>query len=181
MVWKVGCKPISNSIKSRFDNFRSSPYTVGRHWFPVIACKRAIVILDIAKTPIEIREGCPLFPSVGNSADGRQGAVFHSYLDAACAIGSRWRGLDMGGREYRAGDQQHCKHAERYFHGRSLQELNLTFSTSLTLIRVSGDPLEPQLCQHCSQARMLPASSWLAPATGQCTTWVHRYPRKCFG
>src|SRR6267143_1595940 len=25
MVWKVGCKPISNSIKSRFDNFRSSP------------------------------------------------------------------------------------------------------------------------------------------------------------
>src|SRR5439155_11730173 len=25
MAWKVGCKPISNSIKSRFDNFRSSP------------------------------------------------------------------------------------------------------------------------------------------------------------
>jgi len=114
--------------------------TVGRHWFPVIACKGAIVILDIAKTPIEIREGCPLFPSVGNSADGRQGAVFHSYLDAACAIGSRWRGLGMGGREHRAGDQQHCKHAERYFHGRSLQELNLTFSTSSTLDQGSCGP-----------------------------------------
>jgi hypothetical protein len=114
--------------------------TVGRHWFPVIACKRAIVILDIAKTPIEIREGCPLFPSVGISADGRQGAVFHSYLDAVCAVGSRWRGLGMGGREYRARDQQHCKHAERYFHGRSLQELNLTLSTSLTLDQGSCGP-----------------------------------------
>jgi hypothetical protein len=61
--------------------------TVGHHWLPVIACKRAIVIPDIADTPIEIRERCPLFPSVGNPADGRQGAVFHSYVNAACAIG----------------------------------------------------------------------------------------------
>jgi hypothetical protein len=32
-------------------------------------CKRAIVIPDIAETPIDIDEGCPLFPSVGHTAD----------------------------------------------------------------------------------------------------------------
>src|SRR6266436_5324533 len=28
MVFKLGCKPISNSIKSRFDNFRTGPYMI---------------------------------------------------------------------------------------------------------------------------------------------------------
>jgi hypothetical protein len=44
------------------------------------ACKRPIVIPDIADAPIDIREGCRLFPSVGNTADSRQGAVLHSSL-----------------------------------------------------------------------------------------------------
>jgi hypothetical protein len=88
----------------------------------VIARKRAIVIPDIADATIDIREGCPLFLSVGNTADGRQGAVFYSYVGTACAIGSGWRGLGMGGlREYRTGDQEHCKHTEKDFHGRSLR------------------------------------------------------------
>ena len=30
MVWKDGCKPISNSIKSRFDNLRTGPKGDGR-------------------------------------------------------------------------------------------------------------------------------------------------------
>jgi hypothetical protein len=33
----------------------------------------------IADAPIDIGEGCPLFPSVGNTAEGCQGAVFYSY------------------------------------------------------------------------------------------------------
>jgi hypothetical protein len=70
--------------------------TVRRHWAPVTTRKRAIVIPDIADAPIDIREGCPLFPSMGNTADGRQGAVFHSRVGAACAIGSLWRRLGMG-------------------------------------------------------------------------------------
>jgi hypothetical protein len=44
--------------------------TVRRHGLPVTACKRAIVVPDIADAPIDIGEGCPLFPSIGNTADG---------------------------------------------------------------------------------------------------------------
>src|SRR6516164_1642991 len=32
MVWKDGCKPISNSIKSRFDNLRTSTKWVYLNW-----------------------------------------------------------------------------------------------------------------------------------------------------
>jgi hypothetical protein len=35
------------------------------------AFQRAIVIPDIADAPIDVREGCPLFPSVGDTADRR--------------------------------------------------------------------------------------------------------------
>ena len=48
--------------------------SVRRHWPPMTACKRAIVC-RIADAPIDIREGCPLFPSVGKTAHS---AVFHS-------------------------------------------------------------------------------------------------------
>ena len=92
--------------------------SVRRHWLSVSACKRAIVIPDIADAPIDIGEGCRLFPSVGNTADGCQGAVFHSYVGAACAIGSLRHRLGMGElQEHRAGDQEHCKRTERDFHG----------------------------------------------------------------
>ena len=92
--------------------------TVRRNRLPVTACKRAIVIPDISDAPINIGEGCPLFPSVGNKADGRQSAVFHSYVGAACAIGSLRHRLGMGElQEHGAGDQEHCKRTERDFHG----------------------------------------------------------------
>jgi hypothetical protein len=42
-----------------------------RHWLPVIAREHAIVIAYVADAPIDICEGCPLFPSVGNTADRR--------------------------------------------------------------------------------------------------------------
>jgi hypothetical protein len=96
--------------------------TVRRHWLPVTTRKRAIVIPDITDAPIDIREGCPLFPSIGNTADGRQGAVFHSHIGAACAIGSLWRRLGMAGlQEQRAGDQERCKRTERDVHDRSFR------------------------------------------------------------
>jgi hypothetical protein len=80
---------------------------VRQHWLPMTACKRAILIPDIADAPIGIREGCRLFPSVGDSADGGQGAVLYSYVGAACAIGSLWRRLGMGGlQKHRAGNQE---------------------------------------------------------------------------
>jgi hypothetical protein len=94
--------------------------TVRRHRLPVIARERPIVIPDIADAPIDIRERCPLFPSVGYTADSRQGAVFHSYVGAAAAIGSLWRRFGMGGlHEHRAGDQERRKRTEKDFHGRS--------------------------------------------------------------
>ena len=62
--------------------------TVRRHRLPVIARERPIVIPDIADAPIDIRERCPLFPAVGNSADGRQRAVFHSYIGCSLRDGS---------------------------------------------------------------------------------------------
>jgi hypothetical protein len=69
--------------------------TVRRHRLAVIACQRAIVVPDIADAPINVGEA--LFPSVGNTANGRQCAVFHSYVGAACAIGSLRHRLGMGG------------------------------------------------------------------------------------
>jgi hypothetical protein len=92
--------------------------TVRRHRLPVTACKRAIVIPDIANASIDIGERCPLFPSVGNTADGRQRAVFHSYVGAACTIGSLRHRLGMAGlQEHRADNQERCKRTERDFHG----------------------------------------------------------------
>ena len=89
-----------------------------RHRLPVATCKRTIVIPDIADAPIDIGEGCPLFPSVGNTADGRQCAVLHSYVGAACAIGSLRHRLGMGGlQKHRGGDQDRCKRTKRDFHG----------------------------------------------------------------
>jgi hypothetical protein len=38
----------------------------GRHRLPVTT----IIIPDIADAPIDVGEGCPLFPSVGNTPDG---------------------------------------------------------------------------------------------------------------
>jgi hypothetical protein len=79
-----------------------------------------MVIPDIADAPIDIRQGCPLFPSVGNTADSRQGAVFDSYIGAATAIRSLWRRLGMSGlQEYRGGDQERCNRTDRdlQFHG----------------------------------------------------------------
>ena len=95
--------------------------TVRRHWLPVTACKRAIVIPDIADAPIDIREGCPLFPSVGKTAHS---AVFHSCVGAATAIRSLWRRLGTGGlHEHRASDQERCKRTDGdfCFHGRSFR------------------------------------------------------------
>src|SRR5467141_3350664 len=95
--------------------------TVRRHWLPVTACKRAIVIPDIAVAPIDIRAGCPLFPSVGKTAHS---AVFHSCVGAATAIRSLWLRLGMGGlQEHRAGDQERCKRTDGdfCFHGRSFR------------------------------------------------------------
>jgi hypothetical protein len=93
---------------------------VRRHWLPVTACKRAIVIPYIADAPIDIREGCPLFPSVGKTA---LSAVFHSCVGAATAIRSLWLRLGMGGlQEHRAGDQERCKRTDR---GCSLTVSNL--------------------------------------------------------
>ena len=60
----------------------STILTVPRHRLPMLARKRAIVIPDIADASIDIREGRPLFPSVRDTADSRQGAVFHSYVGA---------------------------------------------------------------------------------------------------
>jgi hypothetical protein len=97
----------------------------------VTACKRAIVIPDIADAPIDIREGCPLFPSVGNTADSRQGAVLHSCVGAATAIRSFWRRLGIGKlQEARGGDQERCKRADRdfHFHGRSFRGVDMTFN-----------------------------------------------------
>ena len=83
---------------------------VRRHRLPVTACKRAIVIRNIADAPIDIGEGCPLFASVGNTADGCQHTVFHSYVGAACTIGSLRHRLGIGGlQKHRAGDQECCK------------------------------------------------------------------------
>jgi hypothetical protein len=88
------------------------------------ACKRPIVIPDIADAPIDIREGCPLFPSVGNTADSRQGAVLHSDLGAATAIRSLWRRLGIGRlHEHRPGDQEHCKRTEKDFHALSFRDV----------------------------------------------------------
>jgi hypothetical protein len=98
----------------------------------VIALKRAIVIPDIADAPIEIRERCPLFPSVGNAADSRQSAVFHSYVGAASEVGSFWRRLGMRGpREHRADDQERCERTDRdfHFHGRSFRGVDMTFNS----------------------------------------------------
>jgi hypothetical protein len=104
--------------------------TVRRHWLSVTASKRAIVIPDIADAPIDIREGCFLFPPVGNTADGRQGAVFHSCVGAALAIGSLWRRLGMGRlQEHIADDEERCKRTDRKFHRRSFQSVKLTPST----------------------------------------------------
>src|SRR5467141_1854791 len=86
---------------------------VRRHWLPVTACKRAVVIPYIADAPIDIREGCPLFPSVGKTADS---AVFHSCVGAATAIRSLWLRLGTGGlQEHRAGDQEHRKRSLKDF------------------------------------------------------------------
>ena len=87
---------------------------VRRRRLPVAAGKRAILIPDIADAPIDIGEGGPLFPAVGNAADGGQGAVFHSHVGAACAIGSLRRRLGMSGLQaHGAGDQERCKRNER--------------------------------------------------------------------
>jgi hypothetical protein len=122
---------VGRSHGNRFCQERTSPWirlrvknallpailTVRRHRLPVTTCKRAIVVRDIADTPIDISEGCTLFPTAGNTADGRQGAVFHSYVGAACTIGSLRHRLGMGGlQEHRAGDQERCKRTERDFH-----------------------------------------------------------------
>jgi hypothetical protein len=97
----------------------------------VTTCERAIVIPDIADAPIDIGEGTPLFPSVGNTADGCQGAVFHSYVGAACTIGSLRHRLGMGGlQEHRAGDQERCKRTEKDFHVAPSAMFKLSFSTS---------------------------------------------------
>jgi len=122
---------VGRSHGNRFCQERTSPWirlrvknallpailTVRRHRLPVTTCKRAIVVRDIADTPIDISEGCTLFPTAGNTADGGQGTVFHSYVGAACTIGSLRHRLGMGGlEEHRAGDQERCKRAERDFH-----------------------------------------------------------------
>jgi hypothetical protein len=99
-------------------SFLPAILTVRRHRLPVTTCEPAIVIPDIADAPIDIGEGCPLFSSVGHTADGCQGAVFHSYFGAACTIGSLRHRLGMGGLQERgAGDQERCKRTERDFHG----------------------------------------------------------------
>jgi hypothetical protein len=90
---------------------------VRRHRLSVTTFKRAIVIPDIADASIDIGEGCPLFPSVGNTADGCEGPVFHSYVGAACAIGALRHRLGMGVlREHRAGDQEQKKRTKSNFH-----------------------------------------------------------------
>jgi hypothetical protein len=89
---------------------------VRRHRLSVTTFKRAIVIPDIADASIDIGEGCPLFPSVGNTADGCEGPVFHSYVGAACAIGALRHRLGMGVlREHRAGDQEQKKRTKSNF------------------------------------------------------------------
>jgi hypothetical protein len=106
--------------------------TVRRHWLAVTARKRTIVIPDIANATIDIREGCSLFPSVGNTADSRQGAVFDSYVGAATAISSLWRRLGMGElQEHKGGDQERCKGTDRdfHFHGRSFRGVDMTFNS----------------------------------------------------
>jgi hypothetical protein len=100
----------------------------------VTAGERAIVIRDIADAPIDIREGCPLFPPVGNAADSRQGAVCDSYVGAATAIRSLWCRLGMGElREHRGGDQERCKRTDRdiHFHGRSFRGVDKTVNSSI--------------------------------------------------
>jgi hypothetical protein len=83
----------------------------------MIAPKRAIVIADIADASIYIREGCPLFPSVGNTANSGQGAVYHSYVGAAAAVGSRWRRLGMRElQRHRASDQERGNRTDKDFH-----------------------------------------------------------------
>jgi hypothetical protein len=110
----------ARSEQRRVDNaLLPAILTVRRHRLPVTTCKRAIVVPDIADTPIDISEGCTLFPTVGNTADSRQGAVFHSNVGAACTIGSLRHRLGLGGlQEHRAGDQERCKRTEGDFHGR---------------------------------------------------------------
>jgi hypothetical protein len=66
--------------------FLAAILSVRRHWLSVSACKRAIVIPDIADAPIDVRQRCRLFPSVGDTADGCQSTVSHSHVGAACAI-----------------------------------------------------------------------------------------------
>src|SRR5580704_2680367 len=103
--------------------------SVRRHWLPMTACKRAIVC-RIADAPIDIREGCPLFPSVSETADS---AVFHSCVGAATAIRSLWLRLGMGGlQEHRAGDQERCKRTDRdfCFHGPPSAVFKLTSNSS---------------------------------------------------
>jgi hypothetical protein len=98
----------------------------------VIARKRAIVIPDIADAPIEIRERCPLFPSVGNTADSRQSAVFHSYVGAASEVRSLWRRLGMRRlKEQGADDQERCQRTDRDFdfHGRSFRGSDMAFNS----------------------------------------------------
>jgi hypothetical protein len=90
---------------------------VRRHRLSVTTFKHAVVILYITDAPIDIAEGCALFPSVGNTADGYQGAVVHSYVGAACAIGALRHRLGIGGlREHRAGDQERNKCTKSNFH-----------------------------------------------------------------
>jgi hypothetical protein len=87
---------------------------VRRHRQSVITCKRAVVIPDIADAPIDIAEGCALFSSVGNPADGCEGPVFQSYVGAACAIGALRHRLGMGGfREHGAGGQERNKRTRK--------------------------------------------------------------------
>jgi hypothetical protein len=110
----VGQAPTARAHFAEPKMFLPAILTVRRHRLPVATCKRAIVIPDIAHASIDIGEGGPLFPAVGNAADGGQGAVFHSYVGAACAIGSLRHRLGMGGlQEHRAGDQERGKRTVR--------------------------------------------------------------------
>jgi hypothetical protein len=89
---------------------------VRRHRLSVTTFKHAVVIPYIADAPIDIGEGCP---SVGNTADGDQGAVFHSYVGAACAIGALRHRLGIGGlRDHAARDLERNKRTQKDFAGR---------------------------------------------------------------
>jgi len=87
---------------------------VRRHRLSVTTFKHAVVILYITDAPIDIAEGCALFPSVGNTADGYQGAVFHSYFGAACTIGALRHRLGIGGLpDHRARDLERNKPTQK--------------------------------------------------------------------